>query len=302
MNANNYGFMFNDISIHNNEFHKKAKNELGKYKINHEISFYLYVKHTNFPMPKLLLHQDGFLSIEYINHARTLIDVIDESMINTIKHHLQAIHNVKKQIDQATLLSVLNAETNLKIMKRYHEYDWTIMKPIRTVNHIQIRDVYYYCDIIHNKLKELLKDRDYYSIVHGDIHLGNILLDPSNNMYFIDPKGFFGNTDLYGIHEYDYAKLMFGISGYSIFDTMDITELDIKDENINIEFIRKYEYVFTNMFDEITTLFCLSIWLGNNSCFTSINKKITSLMIAYYYCEKYLTPTQPNSSFLVSHT
>jgi hypothetical protein len=140
--------MFNDITVKDNEFHKKAKNELGKIKINHEISFYLYVQHIDFPMPKLLLHQDGFLSIEYIKNARTLIDAIDEPMINTIKYHLQAIHNVKKQINRETMYDDLNAETNLKIMKRYHEYDWTIIDPIRTVNHIQIHDVYYYCDII----------------------------------------------------------------------------------------------------------------------------------------------------------
>jgi predicted unusual protein kinase regulating ubiquinone biosynthesis (AarF/ABC1/UbiB family) len=146
-----------------------------------------------------------------------------------------------------------------------------------------------------------LNERNYYNLIHGDTHLGNILIDENQQIYFIDPRGYFGETKLFGLYEYDYAKLMFGISGYSIFDTMEIAELDIKDGNINIEFIKKYEYVFTNMFDEITTLFCLSIWLGNNSCFTSINKKITSLMIAYYYCEKYLIPNQSNTSFLVSH-
>ena len=70
---------------------------------------------------------------------------------------------------------------------------------------------------------------------------------------------------------------------------MIINEVHIKKNNIEIEFIKNYEYIFdTNNFDKITILFCLSIWLGNNSCFSNINKKITSLMIAYYYCEKYI--------------
>ena len=78
-------------------------------------------------------------------------------------------------------------------------------------------------------------------------------------------------------------------SVYSAFDNMIINEVHIKKNNIEIEFIKNYEYIFdTNNFDKITILFCLSIWLGNNSCFSNINKKITSLMIAYYYCEKYI--------------
>ena len=107
--------------------------------------------------------------------------------------------------------------------------------------------------------------------------------------YFIDPRGYFGNSKLFGLYEYDYAKLLFGLSGYSIFDNIIINELNIINDNVEIDFIKDYEYIFeTGKFDKITILLCLSIWLGNNSCFSNINKKITSLMIAYYYCEKYL--------------
>ena len=125
-------------------------------------------------------------------------------------------------------------------------------------------------------------------MIHGDIHLGNILVD-GNQVYFIDPRGYFGNTELYGLFEYDYAKLLFGLSGYSLFDNLYINELTIKGNNIEIDLIKKYEFIFeSDLFDNITKLLSLSIWLGNNSCFIDINKKITSLMIAYYYCEKYI--------------
>jgi hypothetical protein len=134
-----------------------------------------------------------------------------------------------------------------------------------------------------------LNKREEYSLIHGDIHLGNILIDSSKNIYFIDPRGYFGKTKLYGLKEYDYAKLMFGISGYSTFDNISITDLNIINLNLSIDFIKEYEYIFeNNIFDDITKLLCLSIWLGNNSCFINENKKIVSLMIAFYYCEKYL--------------
>ena len=85
------------------------------------------------------------------------------------------------------------------------------------------------------------------------------------------------------------AKLLFGISGYSVFDNLIIDKLNIVESNLEIDFIKEFEYIFEiNQFDKITILICLSIWLANNSCFTNINKKITSIMIAYYYCEKYI--------------
>ena len=59
MNENNYGFIFNDIIIINGIFNKKAKNELGKIKINNEIDFYLYIinNNINFSIPKLLKYE-----------------------------------------------------------------------------------------------------------------------------------------------------------------------------------------------------------------------------------------------------
>lgn len=298
MNEDNYGFMFNNITIHDNIFNKKYKNTLGKIKINNEIGFYLFIKENNidFPMPKLLNYEDGSLSLQFIYNSHTLINIINKynlhEYINKIKEYLLLIHKVQIPVSIDILKRDLNIEFNKKIITRYEEFDWSSnvdFNTIKYVNNIEIKNISYYCNNIYDKISLLLRFRNNYSLIHGDTHLGNILLDENDNIYFIDPRGYFGESKLFGIYEYDYAKILFGLSGYSIFDNMNITELNIKNNNLEIGFIQNYEYIFTeNLFDEITILFCLSIWLGNNSCFTNINKKITSLMIAYYYCEKYL--------------
>ena len=85
------------------------------------------------------------------------------------------------------------------------------------------------------------------------------------------------------------AKLLFGISGYSVFDNLIVDDLSINNGNLIIDFIKDYEYIYeSGIFTKTDILLSLSIWLGNNSCFTNINKKIMSIMIAFYYCEKYL--------------
>jgi len=78
MNENNYGFVFNNITINNNVFKKDSKNLVGKQKINNEIEFYLYIINNNIDLsiPKLIDYQDGSLSIEYINNSSTLTNKI----------------------------------------------------------------------------------------------------------------------------------------------------------------------------------------------------------------------------------
>jgi hypothetical protein len=299
MNENNYGFVFNDITIKGNVLNKKAKNSLGKIKINNEIFFYMYIFNNNidFPMPKLLNHEDGNLSIQYIKDSSTMTNIINSSNVNEyidkIKNLLNNIHSIQKPVTLEIIKKDLFIELNKKIIDRFNEYDWhsnSSYNSINSVNNVEIKSIFYYCEKIQNKLLDYLKNRSQYNLIHGDVHLGNILIDNNEEIYFIDPRGYFGDSKLFGLYEYDYAKLLFGLSGYSVFDNMDICELNIINSNIDIEFIKKYEFIFdkNDVFDSVTILLSLSIWLGNNSCFSNINKKITSLMIALYFCEKYI--------------
>jgi len=169
-------------------------------------------------------------------------------------------------------------------------FDNNVYNSITSVNNKKIKKIEYYCETIYTTLLNIVGDRNEYSLIHGDIHLGNILEGGTGELYFIDPRGYFGNSKLFGLEEYDYAKLLFGISGYSIFDNLTVDELQLNGGNLNIAFIKDYEYIYeTGIFTKADILLSLSIWLGNHSCFTNINKKIMSIMIAFYYCEKYLS-------------
>ena len=70
MNQQNYGYNFNCIDICDDIVIKRAKNEYGKTKINHEIGFYEYTAKNNisFPMPRLIYYNktDSILKIEYL--------------------------------------------------------------------------------------------------------------------------------------------------------------------------------------------------------------------------------------------
>lgn len=294
MNEQNYGYIFNELTIKEGKFIKSFKNDEGKQKINNEILFYSYIKknNINFPIPKILDYEDGKIVMEYLNEHKTLTTINHKKInIEKILKTLQNIHEHIIYLDNTKIMIDIEIETSTKIFNRYKTFNWEenkLFNEIKSVNDLNINKLPFYINIITNKCIYYLKERNYYNLIHGDTHLGNIM--ENNNEYkFIDPRGFFGKTKLFGLKEYDYAKLLFGLSGYSIFDLMEISELNILNHNINIEFIKDYETIFdSNKFDNLTKLLSLSIWLGNNSCFIDENKKIISLSIALYYCEKIL--------------
>ena len=59
----------------------------------------------------------------------------------------------------------------------------------------------------------------YYAFTHGDINGSNMLVDPKTfDVKLIDPRGYFGNTKLYGWQPYEYAKLLYCLYGYDDFN------------------------------------------------------------------------------------
>ena len=126
MNEDNYGFIFNNITINNDTLSKTSKNVLGETKINNEIEFYLYILNNNiiFPMPKLLTHGNGSLTIKYIFNAKTLTSKINlyniKEYINKIKKNLTIIHYIKKEVSFDIVQRELNfeIENSIQILQK----------------------------------------------------------------------------------------------------------------------------------------------------------------------------------------
>ena len=297
-----YGFTFNDITVDDNVVTKTYKNEKGRNKINKEAAFYQYIQENTIPfrMPDVINHCDGVLKIKYIQNTKTLLEYINEDNLDTtienVMSSLKRMHKYTHEIKKETFLSDINQELGSKVLDRYNETKWNTIpsyNKIVTVNDVKInKNIHYYIDKIKNEITDIIK-KEYvtpvYSIVHGDTHLNNILIDKNENLYFIDPRGYFGKTNIHGLKEYDYAKFLFGLSGYSYFDMYNIDELEIVDGNLNIRFIDTFIGVYQkSIFNRLTILLSLSIWLGNNGTFENKNKSVASLMIAFYMCEMIL--------------
>lgn len=80
-----------------------------------------------------------------------------------------------------------------------------------TVNGKPCRNVFFFLPELEARLEQLRCGT--FSFIHGDCTFSNIMLRENGEPVLIDPRGYFGFTELYGDIRYDWAKLYYSIAG-----------------------------------------------------------------------------------------
>ena len=138
---------------------------------------------------------------------------------------------------------------------------------------------------MYNNISEkILSNETEYNIIHGDSHMSNILIDNNNKIWLIDPRGYFGNTKLFGVKEYDISKIIYSLSGFDqinnnnnyFFIINDKNNIDININNNIDNYLHLFDMYDKNMLINMTILhwFGLADYIKND-----IHKCISS----YYY-------------------
>jgi len=140
--------------------------------------------------------------------------------------------------------------------------------PISVVNGLDISDVSLPKMLEH--CRQIVCDTAslHYSVIHGDCQFSNTLINPTTGeLTFIDPRGYFGESLVYGLPEYDYAKTLYALSGYDHFNNDD--EFHIKrmvDGNLEFEMNSADFLWIASISDKLVTPATLAllviIWLG----------------------------------------
>ena len=73
-------------------------------------------------------------------------------------------------------------------------------------------------EILYNKYKSI-KKIDFFTPIHGDPTFSNNIWRKDKSICFIDPRGYFNKTGIYGDPRYDIAKLYYSVcGGYDFFN------------------------------------------------------------------------------------
>ena len=131
---------------------------------------------------------------------------------------------------------------------------------------------------------------EYYTI-HGDCHLSNILIDSSFNYYLIDPRGYFGETNIFGINYYDIGKILYSLSGFDEINNRANHFFIIENDNIIVNInnnMDNYLFLFEKYNVHILIDMVILHWLGlAEYSKNNIHKCVSAYYNAIYLYQKY---------------
>lgn len=138
-----------------------------------------------------------------------------------------------------------------------------------TINGRSCRNIFFHWKEVEEAVMSFLPDT--FRLIHGDCTFSNVLLREDGTPVLIDPRGYFGNTELYGDPAYDWAKLYYSLAGnYDQFNLKRFS-LDIREDQVELSIESNHwedmePFFFDLLKDEVTPrqikLFHAIIWLS----------------------------------------
>ena len=174
--------------------------------------------------------------MEGLNIFRTEFDQEDKkTVIDRLVDSLEVLHSYKHI--PADSYSCMEAYYTKTIARLYKIRD---LIPFADKETISINGKDYKNPYLYKKaLRQLVKDRlcscEEFVLIHGDCTFSNTMVNEDLNIIFLDPRGYFGKTKMYGDPYYDWAKAYYSISGdYDRFNNKEF-QLDIEEDGVSLD-------------------------------------------------------------------
>ena len=287
---------FNNIEeLKDNKLNKKCIDSYGKDLINIEIKYYKYISKYTLNFPKIFFYGEDNFIMEQMQNCINLYNIeLNETIIQMLFNNIKKIHDCKTiLVDKIVYDTNLKIEFNDKITKRLNEIKIIInyIKPEKVNNLVINQDINYVITELYEKIYKRLENNKEYHLIHGDCQFSNVLYNTQmNDIFFIDPRGYFGDTLFFGIKEYDYSKILYALSGYDNFNNDDKYYFTFENDNLNTHInhtnLLKFKETFENNNIDFELCFYMMIlhWFG----LASYNKHNINKCISSYYQGLYL--------------
>ena len=299
---------FNEITmVSEDKILKKSVNDKGREIMVGEKRWYNYMsKYELSIIPKIFNTYDKAILMEYKRDHICLYKffseydmpdypVIKNTVLKNVIERISKIHNLEK-VSQTKVQFLKNLKTEIfdKVYDRKKKIDdfLNYFGDIKMVNGVMISSF----DEVIDKCKNIITqyyvalDTYDYSIILGDCNFSNILINSADlsDIVFIDPRGYFGDSFIYGPVDYDYAKLLYAITGYDNFNAnyFNIKSFDKTEMSLNFE-INPFFYdkaVLKKYFNKVHYAYVVIIWLS----LAEYNKNNIWKCLASYYHGLYL--------------
>jgi aminoglycoside phosphotransferase len=206
---------FNKIEITEQTVTKFPLDDLGRQLARREIAWYKEAVKRGFRrMPETVSFNP--LVIRRINGQTVFQAALDDAqkkhIVDSIVSSLKELHGL--YVTEADCFSLKEAYY-AKTLKRIDRVRYLIPfadKEEIIINGKKCRNIYFYKDKFRVLTQKLFRAAKF-TLIHGDCTFSNTMIDGDGSIVFIDPRGYFGFTELYGDPVYDWAKVYYSLNG-----------------------------------------------------------------------------------------
>ena len=275
---------FNAITRNGNKITKKGLGDKGRELQQKELEWY-DMQPVN--TPAILSKGKDSFTMERVDGAPVFEVYTKDLILKSIKA-LQELHKTSSiKVDAETVKRDLKYEIVDKSYERKESIQGLIdgFGEVSNVNGVKLKSFDEIVMILYDRIENWNRNRTRYSFIHGDPNFSNTMYG-KNKVWFIDPRGYFGKTRLYGPETYDYAKVLYAITGYDKFNAdSNFGHYDLKNGNLNLSIPSLEEFMegeVPNNYNFGEEIYCWLgiIWTNLGGYFKNNPLKA---VLAYYY-------------------
>ncbi len=228
---------FNSLTVEGDCIIKKAVDSRGAELAKHEYAWYKALENTHLQnLPKIFSFSPlkmerikGKNVYEYPDLPIRQKQKILEQIVGCLKE-VQSLGQVKadrKSYEEAYIGKTFDRLETIRDLVPFAN------DSVVCVNGKSCRNVFFHREELQKMVDEYIPER--FKLIHGDCTFSNILLREDGTPVLIDPRGYFGFTELYGDPAYDWAKLYYSIVGdYDQFNLKRF-RLKINEKDVELE-------------------------------------------------------------------
>jgi len=205
---------FNRITVEGDRIIKEGIDEQGRSLAVRENAWYQKVKEerfSNVPIiydtnPLVMERIDGKNIFEY-----ELSFEEKKAVLKQLVECIREIHNLEGcPADKDSFYDAYIGKTYKRLEKVENLVPFAKDEFI-TINGRKCRNVFYVKDELEEEVMSYLPDE--FRLLHGDCTFSNMMLRGDGSPVMIDPRGYFGTTELYGDTAYDWVKIYYSVVG-----------------------------------------------------------------------------------------
>ncbi|MBR1973117.1 MAG: phosphotransferase, partial [Candidatus Methanomethylophilaceae archaeon] len=198
---------FNSMKIKGEYIIKTGIDEQGRKLAVREKAWYNHVKGLDVAIPRIISMEpltmekiDGGNIFEYDYDIEKKRDILCRIM-----QSLKDLHEYDQSVtDWFSMKDAYYAKT-VDRLRKVRDLIPKSDEPFITINGKRCRNVFFHMDEFKKRLDGIPCEK--FCLIHGDCTFSNMMLRHGEEPVFIDPRGYFGYSELVGDPNYDWAKL-----------------------------------------------------------------------------------------------